>query len=455
MTQESKCIEANFDGLVGPTHNYAGLSEGNIASSNNRAGVSSPKKAALQGLDKMRAMLDLGMTQGVLPPHNRPNIALLRKLGYSGSDKQIWEKVWKDSPTLALNCCSASSMWVANAATISAAADCPDGKSHITPANLVSMFHRSVEAPLTSRILQKIFSDEKHFQHHDALPSSAHLGDEGAANHTRFCDQYGSKGLSFFVYGDHGLGGNSRNGNQTGPKRFPSRQSIEASQSIARQHGLTQDQCVFAQQNPEAIDAGVFHKDVISVGNRNLLFFHEQAFLHTQKTIDELQSKLRDAELVSIEVPESQVSLQDAVGSYLFNTQLITPEGKSGTSIIAPTECEENPRVKSYLDSLQSNHADIDEVHYFDLRQSMKNGGGPACLRLRVTLSDQQKNSIQPKVLLNEDRVNQLRSWVNKHYRDELSADDLRDPSIIDENHKSLDELTQILELGNIYDFQN
>ena len=61
-----KYFEANFDGLVGPTHNYAGLSVGNVASLNNAKNTSNPKQAAKQGLAKMKALADLGMVQGVL-----------------------------------------------------------------------------------------------------------------------------------------------------------------------------------------------------------------------------------------------------------------------------------------------------------------------------------------------------------------------------------------------------
>lgn len=457
MVAINKVVEANFDGLVGPTHNYAGLSEGNIASSKNQSESSSPKKAALQGLEKMQAMLDLGMTQGILPPHDRPNLKLLRSLGFTGSDTQLWEKVWKQSPSLALNCASASSMWVANAATVTAATDSPDNRTHFTPANLVSMFHRSVEAPLTGKILKTIFADESHFSHHPPLPSSSHFGDEGAANHTRLCESYDSKGVSFFVYGgyslDTGARGNDRN-SRKGPKNFPSRQSLEASQAVARQHGLLEEQCVFAQQNPDAIDAGVFHNDVICVGNRNLLFFHELAFADKKRTIEELRSKLAADRFTAIEVPESAVSLEDAVSTYLFNTQLISPPGQNGTTIIAPTECRDHQGVKNYLDQLLATQPEIDKVLYFDLRQSMKNGGGPACLRLRVPLSEEQLKSISTKVILDTDRIELLKKWVNSNYRDELSAEDLRDPTILLENHKSLDELTQILELGSIYDFQ-
>ncbi len=52
--------EINFDGIVGPSHNYAGLSLGNLASARNAGAVSRPRDAALQGLAK-----DLGVSQQV------------------------------------------------------------------------------------------------------------------------------------------------------------------------------------------------------------------------------------------------------------------------------------------------------------------------------------------------------------------------------------------------------
>lgn len=441
--------EVNFDGLVGPTHNYAGLSAGNIASTINQADVSSPKRAALQGLAKMRALLDMGHHQGVLVPHCRPNLGLLRSLGFSGSDTQVWESVWQTSPRLALNAISASSMWVANAATVSAGADTPDGKTHFTPANLVSMFHRSSEYPFTTRLLKTMFADEQYFAHHAALPPSPHMGDEGAANHTRLCNDHGEPGITLLVYGVDGL---SKDG--VAPAKFPARQTREACMALARQHGLSEQQCVFAQQSPEAIDAGVFHNDVISVGQLNVFFYHEQAFVDSQAVIAELGAKLAPTELVAIEVPAAKVSLQDAVKSYLFNTQLVRAAGESASTIVAPGECQEIESVHQFLEELKATHPAIADVRYFDLRESMKNGGGPACLRLRVPLSQQQRDSIRPKVLLDEARIGLLENWVSKHYPDELAPADLRDPAIIVRTQTALDELTALLELGSLYDFQ-
>ncbi|MCZ4280995.1 N-succinylarginine dihydrolase [Kiloniella laminariae] len=448
-----KYYEVNFDGLVGPTHNFAGLSYGNIASDKSAKENSSPKGAALQGLEKMKALSDLGMKQGVLPPQERPHMPTLRKLGFTGSDKEVLSKAAKTNPALLAGASSASCMWVANAATVSPHPDTADGRTHFTPANLVSMFHRSIEHPATGRALQTIFADESRFAHHPALHGSSHFGDEGAANHTRFCSDYGDPGVEFFVYGIEALRKSA-----PAPKRFPARQTLEACQAVARLHGLADDRVVFAQQNPDVIDQGVFHNDVISVGNGRILFHHEKAFLNSEEVKAELNRKLPGADMIFVEVPDAQVPVEDAVQSYLFNSQLVScganGGGSNSATLIAPIECEENPKVRAYLDQLIKSGSAISDVRFFNLRQSMKNGGGPACLRLRVVLNDGDLASLGARVLLDDHLYADLKAWIERHYRDELAAEDLRDPALLYEVRTALEELTRILNLGKLYDFQ-
>jgi succinylarginine dihydrolase len=446
--------EANFDGLVGPTHNYGGLSYGNMASSSNSARPSNPKQAAQQGLQKMKSLHDMGMIQGVLAPQSRPDLYTLRRLGFTGNDSQVIEQAAKKDPAILASCYSASSMWTANAATVSPSSDSSDGRLHFTPANLVNRFHRSIEHQTTGRILQATFANPEHFAHHQALPSSDHFGDEGAANHTRFCQEYGKAGVEFFVYGQHAF-----NGQAPKPAKYPARQSLEASQAVARLHGLKNEQVVFAQQNPEVIDAGVFHNDVIAVGNGNVSFYHQLAFLNTQEVNHNLQqamSNMGNGEMHFIEVPANQVSVQDAVKSYLFNSQLLSlphlNDGKMG--IVVPQECRENANVSAYLDQLIASDSAIDEVLVFDLKQSMSNGGGPACLRLRVVLNEAEQDAVNPACIMNSILFPRLMEWTEKHYRDLLSEADLADPQLLTESHSALDELTQILRLGSVYDFQ-
>lgn len=445
-----KSYEVNFDGLVGPTHNYGGLSYGNVASQSNCQQSSNPREAALQGLAKMKALMDMGFTQGVLAPQERPDVAGLRKLGFSGSDAQVIEQAAKQAMPLLAASCSASSMWVANAATVSPSADTVDGRVHFTAANLACKYHRSIEHPTTSRVLGAMFADQQHFAHHSALPSVTQFGDEGAANHTRLCRDYGGAGVEFFVFGRSAF--DSR---YPAPQKYPARQTLEASQAVARLHGLSENGVVYGQQNPAVIDQGVFHNDVIAVGNGEVLFYHEDAFLHTERLLGELQDKLGrcGGQLKAICVPRAEVSVEDAVRSYLFNSQLLS-RADGSMLLIVPEECRSNERVWRYLQGLLAGTGPIREVKVFDLKQSMQNGGGPACLRLRVALNETELAAVNPGVIMTAPLYATLTQWVDKHYRDRMSEDDLTDPQLLLECRTALDELTQILKLGAVYPFQ-
>jgi len=443
-------VELNLDGLVGQTHNYSGLAFGNVASQNNKEQIASPRAAALQGLAKMKELHDLGFVQGVIPPQERPSVATLRQLGFGGSDSAVIEKAAKQTPKLLAAASSAASMWTANAATVSPSADTEDGRVHFTAANLNGNFHRALEHETTSRLLAAIFKDETQFAHHPALPPVLHFGDEGAANHNRLCKNYGTAGVELFVYGRSAF-----DASRPQPARYPARQTLEACEAIARLHGLPESQVVYAQQNPAVIDQGVFHNDVIAVANGEVLFYHQDAFLDTEKVLAELAEKLAQSggQLQPLCVPRDAVSVADAVSSYLFNSQLLTR--KDGYMIlIVPEECYQNPRVAGYLGSLVEYDGPIADVITFDLKQSMQNGGGPACLRLRVALTQNQLSAVNPAVLLNKALYQKLCTWVNKHYRDRLSFADLADPQLLVECRTALDELSQLLQLGSVYPFQ-
>lgn len=445
-----KSYEVNFDGLVGPTHNYGGLSYGNVASQSNSQQASNPREAARQGLAKMKALADMGFKQGVLAPQERPDVAALRRLGFTGSDAEVVRRAAKQAMPLLVASCSASSMWVANAATVSPSADTADGRVHFTAANLNCKYHRSIEHPTTSRVLGAMFANEQHFAHHEALPAVAQFGDEGAANHTRFCRAYGEPGVEFFVYGRSAF--DSR---YPAPQKYPARQTLEASQAVARLHGLSDDGVVYAQQNPAVIDQGVFHNDVISVGNGEVLFYHEDAFLETDAVLGQLQAKLasKGGNFQAIRVPRAAVGVEDAVRSYLFNSQLLSRDDGS-MLLVVPDECRNNERVWNYLGQLTSQGGPVQEVKVFDLKQSMQNGGGPACLRLRVALKESELAAVNPGVIMGASLYDTLVQWVDKHYRDRLGEADLADPQLLDECRTALDELTQILKLGSVYPFQ-
>jgi succinylarginine dihydrolase len=447
-------VELNMDGLVGPTHHYAGLATGNIASTSNAYITANPAAAARQGIEKMRFLHRLGLKQALLPPHARPNLMLFRQLGFHGSLAQQLNQAKRASPGILTACYSASSMWTANAATITPSTDTADGLVHFTAANLVSQLHRHQEADFSHKLLQSIFSDQRYFKHHSVLPQTYTLGDEGAANHNRLCEHHGSLGLHLFVYGRQALGHQDTHL----PTRYPARQTREASEAIARRHLISPKHAFFARQNSIAIDAGVFHHDVIGVANESLILIHEDALVDQTVILDKL-SQQATFPLHIIEIAREQFTLEDAVNSYIFNSQLLTlPTTKSGAKsmlLLAPKECEMHPRVHQWIDELvQDSSNPVTQVNYFDLKQSMQNGGGPACLRLRVPLNTAQLKAMHQHVLMDDEKLDALDRWVSKHYRTELSINDLADPQLLHETFTALDELTQLLHLGSIYPFQ-
>ncbi len=437
-------MEANFDGLIGPTHNYGGLSDGNLASAKNAGLVASPRQAALQGLDKMLSMHKAGLWQGVLPPHQRPHLPTLRQTGFSGSDRDVYIKAWQDAPGLAKNVMSASSMWAANAATVSPSPDCVDGRLNLTPANLSTMLHRSLEHEQTQRALIAAFPFANV---HNALPVQSVFADEGAANHVRLCANRAEQGVELFVYG--------RDGYKAQREGFPARQTLQSVQAIARSHGLKASRTVMALQSPKAIDAGAFHNDVVCVGALDTLFYHEHAFSDTAR----LQSNIQNAAngLFTpkfVEVPNDQVPLSDAITAYLFNSMLVRFPGDDRLTLIAPLETQETASTRDFCKALTAD-GPIGAVQYVDVRQSMRNGGGPACLRLRVTLLDTEWEQVNHGMRFNEALHEKLSNWVSSHYRDSLAPEDMADPSLMTESFAALDELTRIMNLGSeFYPFQ-
>lgn len=442
----SAAIEANADGLIGPTHSYAGLSPGNLASSLNKGEASNPRAAVLQGLDKMKRLADLGLLQFVLPPHERPNIPFLRHLGFTGSDKTVLARAWRDAPAFAAAACSASPMWAANAATVTPSADAADGRVHFTPANLHTNLHRSLEHQQTKRALDALFPDANRFAVHDALPAVAHLADEGAANHVRLCASHGARGVNLLVWG--------REAFEPWDGPFPARQTREASEAIVRRHEAGRP--VLAQQSRAAIAGGTFHNDVVCVGTLDTLFFHELAFEDTDAT----KAAIRRAadglfEPQFVEVSAADLPLADAISSYLFNSMLIQIPGEDRLTLICPTETRDNARSHAVAEHLAASNGPIGRVEYVDVRQSMRNGGGPACLRLRVVLTEDELAATNPAMRLTDALHARLSTWATRWYRETLTAQDLSDPALLDETRGALDELTQILALGDgFYPFQ-
>jgi succinylarginine dihydrolase len=393
--------EINFDGIVGPSHNYAGLSLGNIASSSNAGAVSQPRAAALQGVEKMRANLRLGLAQGFFMPLDRPNNAWLAGLA---TDMESAE------PHIRAAAFSASAMWAANAATVSPAPDTADGKCHLSAANLLTMAHRSHEWHGTLAQLKLAFADENIFAVHPPVPPP--YGDEGAANFMRLCPSHGERGIEIFVYGKAG-----------GP--FPARQHIESSKAIARAHRLDPGRTLFVQQSETAIAAGAFHNDVVAVANERVLFTHEQAFEFPESTYADIKQIMPDAEIVI--VPADRVSLADAIQSYLFNAQLVTlPD--NGMALILPSESQANARVWGWLSEMVAGNGPIRELVPVDVRQSMANGGGPACLRLRVVADPE---TVDPRFIADEAKLDKIAEVIAAHWPENIAPDQLDDTALV------------------------
>ena len=400
----------------------------------------------LQGLDKMKRLADLGLPQFVLPPHERPHIPFLRSLGFTGSDAAVLEQAWKDAPSFAAAACSASPMWAANAATVTPSADAADGRVHFTPANLVTNLHRSLEAPQTKRALDALFPDPARFAVHDALPAVAHLADEGAANHVRLCADHGEPGVNLLVWG--------REAFEPWADAFPARQTREASEAIARRHAASG--VVLARQSKAAIAGGTFHNDVVCVGALQTLFFHELAFEHTARTLDAVRKAANGRfEPIFVEVPAADLPLSDAISSYLFNSMLVQLPGEDRLTLICPTETRDNARSHAVAESLAASNGPIGRVEYVDVRQSMRNGGGPACLRLRVALTEAELAATNPAMRMTDELHARLSIWAAAWYRDTLGPADLAEPALLDESRGALDALTDILGLGgDFYPFQ-
>lgn len=393
--------EINFDGIVGPSHNYAGLALGNLAATRSAGTTAYPRAAALEGIAKMRVNLALGLVQGVLLPHARPADAWLGALGTD---------IGRASAGVRANAMSASAMWAANAATVSPAADTADGRCHLTVANLKSMPHRSHEWPATLAQLRLAFADEDRFAVHGPVPVA--FGDEGAANHMRIERRHDAPGVEIFVHGERG-----------GP--FPARQHIEASRAVARLHGLDPARTLFVRQSEAAIAAGAFHNDVVAVADGAVLFAHELAYANGAEFYDRLRTL--EPEVAIVEVAADDVPLEDAIASYLFNAQLVTPPDGVST-LIVPAETQEIASVCGYLERLVAGNGPIRRVRVVDVRQSMANGGGPACLRLRVVADPK---SVDPRFLVDETRLDRIAAVVTALWPEAIGPDDLGDGALI------------------------
>jgi succinylarginine dihydrolase len=304
--------------------------------------------------------------------------------------------------------------------------------------------HRSIEASFTERVLRLVFAEPSHFAVHPALASCVQLADEGDANHLRLTTS--ARTIHAFAWGRGPLAA-------LRPRRHPARQTLEASQAIARLHGLAPQDCVFPQQHPDGIDAGAFHTDVLAVASGPFLMLHDLAFTDATRFVDDLRRSLGE-ELFVAHASNAELPVARAIAAYPFNSQVIgLPDGSM--TIVAPADAREDAASRAFLERVADAGGPVRSVHYVDVRQSMQNGGGPACLRLRVPLAENEASSLRGRVRLDAHLYRDLCAWVERWYRDRLSPDDLADPALAREGMEALDELTKILALGSLYDFQH
>lgn len=439
-------IEVNFDGLVGPTHHYGGLGLGNLASLEHAGQTSHPRAAALQGVEKIERLAAEGARQAVLPPLFRPDFDLLRGLGFAGEDADVLRQAAAESARLLSAAWSASAMWVANAATVSPAYDCGDGRTHLTVANLLSSPHRSIEPPGTEGTLREIFRNPTRFVIHRPLPGGMALRDEGAANHLRFSapaepeSGRGRGGIEVFVHGGE---------DPIHTRRFLPRQSREASLAVARLHGLRPERTFFLSQHPAAIDAGAFHNDVVATSCGHVLLHHEWAFAEAEETLERIAAGYRaqfGRELLRIEISQTALPIEDAVASYLFNSQLIE-RADGQMTIVVPRQVRDVATADACLQALLAGDNPIDRAVVVELRESMWNGGGPACLRLRVPLSEADIARVHPGVLWSERLGERLRACITAHYRERLADADLADPEFAKEARAATRAVREVLGL--------
>lgn len=420
-------VEVQVDRLVGPTHHFGGMGIGNLASHLHGGQPANPRAAALEGLRKMRCVADCGARQLVLPPQRRPAWRFLRRVGFRGEPETILRKAAQESPQLLSAAWSASAMWTANAATVTAAVDSTTRKTQITVANLTSSTHRSLEPPETIRLLRSVFADPS-FVVRPPLPASQGLRDEGAANHMRLFSPDGQRGIEVFVYGDASEAFGFSDGNQ----RFPARQTMAASRSVARLHGCHAP--LFLEQNPRAVAAGAFHNDVVAASCRDLLLCHEEAF--TDATVLDMVAQRYQQHcgrpLHQAIVRPQELSLEEAVATYLFNSQLVAsaddPNGP--LTLICPQQVAESERARRVVDQWIRGSLPIERVEYVELRESMANGGGPACLRLRVPMTETQWKRLPREFILTDTLAERLEECIVRHYPETIELADLGRPEL-------------------------
>ncbi len=435
--------EVIFVGLPGPTHNYGGLSGDNVASNLNRGLSSSPKQAAFQALALVSLLRSLGITAGIMPPQLRPHLPVLREF-FSGSDDEVIRTAAREKPELLEKMTSSSAMWTANAATVTTASDSGDGQLHLTVANLHTNLHRRIEAADTYRVLAAMFKDVPRTHVHAPLDASKGFRDEGAANHMRLSSRHDSPGLNVYVYGTDGRADDPPS----------ARQPLSAFDEIRRQHHVANERALYVKQHPEVIKQGVFHNDVIAVSNQHVLLAHESAYVSGADDIERIRAAYHRAtnqRLTTLMIPRGELEVEEAVHTYFFNSQIITrPDG--GMTVIAPTETRDLYAGKAarVMERLRQDATNpIDDIRFADLRQSMNNGGGPACLRLRVVMDEAQIAAMKARVnvLADDALIAGLEAIIASDYPGELTPAMIGNPELYHRCRAILARISALMKL--------
>ncbi len=436
----SDVIEVNIDSLPGPTHHFGGLGVGNLASLEHRGKASSPRAAALQSLDKAQRVSDTGTPQFLWLPPVRPNLNLLRMVGFEGSESEVVARAGEESPELLSAAFSGAFLWTANAGTITSAMDSSDQRYHFTPANLISSLHRFTETAERGVAMQNMFSSQSSQRassqirsslvSHSALPCIVPLRDEGAANHMRLSDATGNNAINVFVYGAEAFE----------RSKFLPRQTLQCCQAIARQHRLAPENTFFVAQKPEAIAAGAFHNDVVATSHYGFLLFHEDAFEDVGESLTPIVDRyqaLTKRRLTLREVKSSELPLEDAVSSYLFNSQIVGTA--DNMTIFCPQQCKTVQAASAVVDSLlHDGDNPIRRAEFVELDQSMAGGGGPACVRLRVPITRElEQAGWGDNYRLTPQRSEALRLAIEAHYPMRLTLSELGSGDFIAEAHRA------------------
>jgi len=444
--------EISLEGLPGPSHSFGGLAYGDFAAMASAGKTSRPRLAAQQCLRKIRRLVQAGVPVMIMPPHERPAVWFLRRIGYRGSDSAIIEAVGHSAPWLLPVIYSSAGMWCANSATAVPAVDASDGRCHVIVANLAANLHRSLEPEFVERILGRALPERAGFAVHPGLPCHTTFWDEGAANHVRLSS--GGAGIHLFAHGRKARHDIWKHATEGGS--IIGRQTDEASYAVARLGQLPLERTVFFQQNQRVIDGGVFHNDVICMSVGTALIVHEWAFDDWHNVRGELLRRADEAHVGDVrivEIPASDVSVEECVKTYLFNSQLVTlPAG--GVLMLCPVACQESAATRAAIDRMQHELRDLRIVSEFvDLEESLANGGGPACLRLRIAVNDAQLSELRP-ALVDASLLDELETAIGVAYREMLTLRDLEDPGFGEECKVTLERISRLLGYDNVYSFQ-